>query len=100
MSETTILAPHIAQTPGVRGGRPYVEGKGVAVAFVARMSEAGGLTADEIAENFRLTLGEVHAALSYYFDHLEEMQARQAEDDALVREMMDEREALPAVPKH
>jgi hypothetical protein len=32
----------------------------------------------------------VHAALSYYFDHIEEMRAREAEDVALEVELQEE----------
>jgi hypothetical protein len=71
----------------------------VAVAFVARMAEAGGLSADEIASNFRLTLAEVHAGLAYYFDHPDEIQAREAEDDALTRELGAEQPSASANAK-
>ncbi len=81
MPRTTHLAPHIVQTPGVRGGRPYVEGKGVAVDHVAVWHERMRMSADDIADQYDLTLAEIHAALAFYFDHREETDARiDAED--------------------
>jgi uncharacterized protein (DUF433 family) len=87
VAETTILAPHIAQTPGVRGGRPYIEAKGVAVAFVAQAYETWCWSADRIADEFNLTLAEVHAAMAYYWDHRPEIEARAAADNKFVEEM-------------
>ncbi len=87
MAETTKLAPHIVVTPGVRGGRPYIEGKGVAVAHVAIVHEELGVPVPEIMEDYDLTPAEVHAALAYYHDHREEIDARQREDEAFIEEM-------------
>ena len=87
MSETTVLAPHIVVTPGVRGGRPYIDGKGVTVQHVAIVHEQLGAPVSEIVEEYDLTPAEVHAALAYYYDHREEIDARTREDEAFIREM-------------
>lgn len=67
MAYTTNIT-HIVSTPGVRGGKPRIRGHRIAVHDIAiRVRE--GMPPEEIAEVYRLTLGEVHAALSYYHDH-------------------------------
>jgi uncharacterized protein (DUF433 family) len=43
-----------------------------------------GLTADEIAEEYDLTLAEIYAALAYYFDHRDEIDRDLQEGQALV----------------
>jgi uncharacterized protein (DUF433 family) len=59
---------HIVSTPGIRGGKPRIRGHRIAVHDIA-VYVGQGMCPEEIAETYRLTLGEVHAALSYYYDH-------------------------------
>jgi uncharacterized protein (DUF433 family) len=61
---------HIVQTPGVCGGKPRIDGRRIRVQDVAVNYERLGMTPDEICDAYPgLTLGEVHAALAYYYDH-------------------------------
>lgn len=63
------LAGHIEATPGVAGGKPRIAGTRITVGQVAFWHERKGMTADEIAAEYDLSLADVHAALAYYFDH-------------------------------
>ena len=65
----TTLEEHIISTPDVAGGKPRVAGHRITVANVAVRYELMGHTIDEIATGYDLSLGEVHAALAYYYDH-------------------------------
>lgn len=48
------------------------------------MSELQGLTPDEVVRSLpHLTLGQVHAALAYYFDHRDEILNEVREEQAL-----------------
>jgi uncharacterized protein (DUF433 family) len=68
--------------------RPVVAGTDIKVAQIASEHEHLGMTPDEIVEAHpHLTLADVHAALSYYFDHMEEIRADWREGDRLVEEM-------------
>lgn len=67
--------PYIVKTPGTCGGAPRLDGHRIRVSHIAACSEKAGWSPEEIAQNFSLTLAEVHAALTYYFDHLEEIRA-------------------------
>ena len=65
----------IARTPGVCGGKSCIAGHRVRVLDVVVWHEHQGLTPDEIVTHIpSLNLGDVHAALAYYFDHIEEVQ--------------------------
>lgn len=64
---------HIVSTPGVAGGRPRIAGHRMRVQDVAVWHERMGMSPDEIADQFDLTLGQVYAALAYYFDHRQEI---------------------------
>jgi uncharacterized protein (DUF433 family) len=86
MSEEIVYG-HITQTPGICGGKPRVAGHRITVQHLAIDHERLGMSPDEICDAYPgLTLGEVHAALAYYFDHLEEIRAAIAEDEKFVAE--------------
>jgi uncharacterized protein (DUF433 family) len=65
----------ITQTPGVCGGKACVAAHRVRDSDVATWNEHQGMSPDEIVSQIpTLTLTDVHAALAYYFDHIEEIQ--------------------------
>lgn len=77
----TTTKEHIEITPGVCGGRPRIAGHRIRVQDIVAWHESLGQSPDEIVARFpQLTLADVHAALTYYFDHREEIQ-RQIEED-------------------
>ena len=81
------LDEHIESTPGICGGKARVAGRRITVQNIALWHERFGLSADEIATEHELSLGDVHAALAYYFDHREEIDRQIREDDAFVQEL-------------
>lgn len=70
---------HIVSDPHVLHGEPTIAGHRIAVAHVAVWVVYRGATPQEIATEFHLTLGEIYAALAYYYDHKQEMDAQIAE---------------------
>jgi uncharacterized protein (DUF433 family) len=81
MSSKT-LDHHIELTPETAGGKPRIRGRRITVQDIAIWHERFGRSADEIAAEYDLTLADVYAALAYYFDHREEIDARMSEDRA------------------
>ena len=75
--------PHIDVTPGVAGGRPRIAGRRVTVADVAVWHERARMTADEISDAYDVSLAEIHAALAYYFDHREAIDAQHSAGETL-----------------
>lgn len=73
---------HIESTPNTGGGKPRIRGRRITVQDIAIWHERPGKSADEIAAEYHLTLADVYAALDYYFDHREEIDARMREDRA------------------
>ena len=76
------LDDHIQSTPDTAGGRPRIRGRRITVQDIAIWHERLGKGADEIAAEYDLTLADVYAALAYYFDHREEIDARMTEERA------------------
>ncbi len=76
------LDQHIEVTPAVAGGKPRIAGHRITVQNVVIWHEHMGLSADEIATEYDLTLADVYAALAYYYDHRAELDEAIRADDA------------------
>lgn len=63
----------IETNPEVCGGQPTIAGRRIRVSDVAIWHIEMGRPPAEIAEDYHLEVAEVHAALSYYFDHKEKI---------------------------
>ncbi|HVJ82621.1 MAG TPA: DUF433 domain-containing protein [Planctomycetia bacterium] len=82
----TISTEHIAKTPGVCGGRACIAGHRIRVLDIVVWHEVRGQSPAEIVANFPgITLADVHAALAYYFDNREEIEADFKKDDEMAR---------------
>lgn len=69
------------------GGKPCVAGTRIRVWDVATLAQSGS-SPDEIISHYpSLTLADVHAALSYYYDNREAVEAAAAEDDRVAEEV-------------
>ena len=80
--------PHIVSTPGIRGGRPRIDGTRIGVLDIVAL-HLNGMKPDEMLEYYcsrPLTFAEVHAAIAYYYDHQAELEAVMAEDQRLFDE--------------
>jgi len=79
---------YIEATPKVCGGKPRVRGTRIRVQDIALWHERLGLSAGEIVSRFpQLSLAAVDAALTYYRDHLSEIQLPIDSADALAKEV-------------
>jgi uncharacterized protein (DUF433 family) len=83
-----IIAEHIGVRSGYCGGEPHILGHRIKVRHVALWHERSGMSPAAIVATYpTLTLAEVHAALAYYYDHHEEIQAAMAAEDQFVEEL-------------
>ena len=83
-----VPVDYIESTPGVCGGKPRIAGTRIKVSLVARLY-AQGQSVDEIIEAYpHLTLAQVHAALTYYYDRQVEIEAEIREADEYVADFM------------
>lgn len=63
-STAVTLAPRIIADPGIRSGRPVIEGTRVPVDLVLAKL-AGGMAPDDLAHEYDLAPDDVRAALAY-----------------------------------
>ena len=67
---------------------PYILGHRIKVRHVAVWHEQMGMSPAQIAATYpTITLDQVHAALAYYYDHRDEIQAAIAEEERFVEEL-------------
>ena len=84
----SVGADRITKTPGICGGRACIAGHRVRVLDVAVWHEQNGWSPDEIVSHIpSITLADVHAALSYYYDHREEIQEEIRAERTLAEEV-------------
>ena len=80
----------IYRNPEVRGGRPCIVGTGLRVMDLVMAMRFHNRSPEQMAADYQVRLAEVHAALAYYFDNQEEIDADIHEDirrsDELVKE--------------
>ena len=66
----------IVSTPGICGGRPRIDGHRIQVEDIAIWHERMGMSPDEIVSEYpSISLAEVHAALAYYYENRERIDA-------------------------
>lgn len=80
-------AARIVRDDDVMGGEPRIEGRRVTVLRIRDLVEERGLPADEVADMHDLDVADVYAALTYFYEHPDEMEAvrerrRELEADA------------------
>ncbi|HEU5367523.1 MAG TPA: DUF433 domain-containing protein [Ktedonobacterales bacterium] len=79
---------HIVRAAGVYGGKPCIENHRISVHDIA-VYTSQGQTPTYLAEAFGLTLAQVYAALTYYYDHKEEIDREIKEEDACIAAQAD-----------
>ncbi len=93
MPAAKVLDRHIEITPGIASGKPRIANRRITVQNIVIWHEWMGLSADEIASEYGLTLADVYAALAYYHDHRAEIDAAIRADEAFVAAL---RESTPS----
>jgi len=89
MATTTAqtVYSHITKDPRVCGGNACIDGTRIRVMDIVCLLKEGHAPEQMVnVFSVTLTLGQVHAALAYYYDHPEEIAAAFAEEDELFAE--------------
>lgn len=72
----TVSTEHIEKTPGTCGGRARIAGHRIRVMDIVAAHNGWGFSPERIAEEYPgITLADVYAALAYYHDHRDEIEA-------------------------
>ncbi len=66
--------PHVVKRTDNETGEPIIDGTRLEVRHILINHRDAGMSPEEIAQMYRLTLAQVHDALSYAFDHPDEIE--------------------------
>lgn len=78
---------HVVVKRGHCGGKPHIAGHRIKVQHIAIWHERMGMSAEEIvALHPGVTLSDVYAALAYYYDHREQIDADIDADERFIAE--------------
>lgn len=76
----------IVHDDAILGGEPRIQGTRVGVRHVAARVVDAGQSPAYVADQLALSLAEIYAALSYYYDHIDEIEKyERANADAIER---------------
>ena len=59
----------IYRNPEVRGGRPCIVGTGLRVIDIVMAMDFADRSPDQLAQDYDISLAQVHAALAYYYEN-------------------------------
>lgn len=82
-----VTMQHIDISPDIAGGKPRITGHRITVQNIAIWHERMGLTADEIASSHGVSLADIYAALTYYYDHRQEIDQAILADESYIAEL-------------
>ncbi len=66
--------PYIVRVPGVCGGMPTIKGTRITVRLIATLVKSGHTPEDVLRDYPHLNLAQIYDAVSFYFDHKEEIE--------------------------
>jgi len=66
--------PYIVRKSGVCGGLPIIDGSRITVRLIAQFVKTGSSAEEILASYPYLSLAQIYDAISYYFDHREEIE--------------------------
>ena len=72
----------ITRDEDVLGGEPRIDGTRIAVRHVATRVVDNGRSPAHVADQLDVPLADVYEALSYYYAHIDEMRALEADNEA------------------
>lgn len=73
-NQSEVIHPYIERKQGVLGGKPVIMGTRISVALIVELQRMGKTVDEIIALYPHLNYAQIHDALSYYYDHREEIE--------------------------
>lgn len=85
--DNNVTETYIIRSPELCGGEPCIAGRRIKVRHVYVWYDLMGMSADEIASRYDLTLAQVHGALAYAYEHLDDIRQAIRSADGLVESL-------------
>ena len=88
MESRHISTGYIVKDEGICGGKPRIEGTRMKVQHIALEYVHMGLNVDQICKSHpHLNRAQIHAALSYYYEHTDEIEGDIKDDEEFAKRM-------------
>ena len=88
--QATIQSINLISTnPKIRNGRPCIAGTSIEVSVIVIAKIVQGLEPDEIAADYDLSLAQVYAALAYYYENKQAIDASISKHRQLAQKLME-----------
>jgi uncharacterized protein (DUF433 family) len=85
------LATGIVSNSDIMDGEPVIEDTRVRVMTLYRASEENNLDPATVAEKYEVSIADVHRAIAYYYDNLEQMADQERRRQELREQALDSR---------
>jgi uncharacterized protein (DUF433 family) len=86
----------VVETEGVLGGKARLEGRRISVIQIAELVIDHAEDPATVADQFDISLSEVHGALAYYYEHPDAMNEQWRRRDELAAELAADSDAPDA----
>ena len=80
------MIEHIEQTPGVCGGAPCIAGRRIRVSEIVGWHLHQKVSVADVSQRLDISIAQVYAALSYYYDHQAEIEQEFKQESELIAE--------------
>lgn len=71
-----VIDRYIEQNKNIRSGKPHIVDTRITVSDIVTWHLRMGQSLEEVAVQYSLSLAAVHGAMSYYYDHKNEIDAQ------------------------
>ncbi|SRR5581483_4697391 len=95
-----LSTEHIVSDPDMCFGKPRISGTRLTVKDVISHHRFQGMSAEEIADDWKVSLAAVYAAFAYYYDHKEEIDRSFIEDKQFIQSLRASNRSLLDALKH
>jgi uncharacterized protein (DUF433 family) len=76
----------IASDENIMGGQPRIDGRRISVLQIVEWVHEEGMTPETVAAEFDLDMADIYRALTYYYDHIDEMSEWRDRREERIRE--------------
>ena len=89
----------VVTTEDVLGGKPRLDGRRASVLHVAELVLDSGDDPADVADQLELSLAEVHEALAYYYNNVDEMETYRQRRKELLETLEGESQAPDTIKR-
>ncbi|CCQ35816.1 DUF433 domain protein [Natronomonas moolapensis 8.8.11] len=89
----------VVTTEGVLGGKPRLDGRRVSVLQVAELVLECNDDPADVADQLDLSLAEIHEALAYYYNNVDEMETYRHQREELLETLRKESHAPDTIKR-